>query len=93
MQAVQPAIGNLGVNPGNFAFGFQPVLAAELLLSKSTLILCQFSGVFSRMAGITGFKTFRGDEQILDTHVNTHLFISNRQLRAVSNGGTVSNRR
>ena len=75
MQAVRTAIGNLGVNTSHFDFSFQPILATEFFLSQPTLILRQFSRVFGGVAGIAGFKTFRGDKQILDTH----LFIGNGQ--------------
>ncbi|MEN9502616.1 MAG: hypothetical protein RI964_1901 [Pseudomonadota bacterium] len=79
MQVILPAIGDFRVNTGNFGFSLQTVLAAEFFLGKTALVLRQFSGVFRGVAGITGFKTIRGDEQILDTHVNARLFIGNRQ--------------
>jgi hypothetical protein len=35
------------------------------------------------MAGIAGFKTVRSDEQILDAHVDAHLFIGDGQQRGI----------
>ena len=81
MQVVRTAIGNFRVNTGNLALGFHPIFAAEFLLGKPTLILRQFSGVFGGVAGITGFKTVAGGEQILDAHVNAHFLFSDRQQR------------
>ena len=81
VQVIHPAIGNFRVNAGNLTLGFQSILAAEFFLGKTTLILRQFSGVFRGVAGITGFKTIGRDEQILDAHVNAHLFIGNGQQR------------
>ena len=71
------------MNTGNLAFGFQPILAAECLLGQTALVLCQFSCVFCGVAGIAGFKTVAGDEQILDAYINAHLFIRDRQQRGI----------
>lgn len=69
------------MNTGNFAFGFQAVRASEFFLGKTALVLRKFSRVFGGMAGIAGLKTVRGDEQILDAHVNASLFSGNGQQR------------
>ncbi|MEN9503940.1 MAG: hypothetical protein RI964_3225 [Pseudomonadota bacterium] len=81
MQVIHPTIGNFRVNTRHFDFSFQPILAAEFFLGKPTLVFRQFGGVFRGVAGITGFKTVAGDEQILDAYVNAHFFISDGQQR------------
>ena len=69
------------MNTGNLALGFQSVLAAEFLLSKTALVLREFDRICRGVARIAGFKTVRGDKQILDAHVNADLFIGNGQQR------------
>ena len=81
MQVIRTAIGNFRVNTGYLTLGFQPILATKFLFSKTTLVLRKFSRIVGGMAGIAGLKTVRGDEQILDTHVNADLFVSDRQQR------------
>ncbi len=81
MQVIHPTIGNFRVNTRHFDFSFQPILAAEFFLGKPTLVFRQFGGVFRGVAGITGFKTVAGDEQILDAHVDAYLFVGNGQQR------------
>ena len=81
MQVIHPAIGNFRVNAGNLTLGFQSILAAEFFLGKTTLILRQFSSVFRGIAGIAGFKTIGRDKQILQTYINAHFFLSDRQQR------------
>ena len=71
------------MNTGHFAFGFKPIRASELLFGKTALVLCKFGRVVCGIAGIAGFKTVAGDEQILNTHVDTHLFIGDRQQRGI----------
>ena len=69
------------MNTGYFEFCLLSVLAADCLLSKAALVCGKLCSVFSRMAGITGFETLRGDEQILDTYVDANFFIADRQQR------------
>ena len=47
----------------------------------ATLVLRKFGRIVGGMAGIAGLKTVRSDEQILDTHINADLFVSDRQQR------------
>lgn len=81
MQVIQPAIGDFGVNTGYLELCLLPVLAAEFLLGKAALVFGKLGGIFSRMAGIAGFETVTGDEQILDAHIDADLFIIDRQQR------------
>ncbi len=75
VQVIQPAIGDFGVNTGYLELCLLPVLATELLLGETTLVLGKLGGVFRRMAGIAGFETVTGDEQILDAYIDADLFI------------------
>lgn len=79
VQVIRPAIGDFGVNTGHLKLRLMPVLAAEFFLGKTALVFGKLGGVFSRMAGIAGFETVTGDEQILDTYVNADLSIIDRQ--------------
>ena len=79
VQVIQTAIGNLGVNTSDFPFRLGPVFTPQFFLGEFSLSLGKLFGVFQGMAGITGFKTIRGDEQILDANINANLFISNGQ--------------
>lgn len=81
MQVIQPAIGDFGVNTGYLELCLLPVLAAEFFLGKTALVFGKLGGVFSRMAGIAGFETVTGDEQILDAYIDADLFIIDRQQR------------
>jgi hypothetical protein len=81
VQVIRPAIGNFGVNRGYFEPCLFSVLASEFFLSKAALVCGKLGSVFSRMAGIAGFETLRGDEQILDSYVNADFFIRDRQQR------------
>ena len=83
MQVVRTAIGNFRVNTGHLALGFQPILATEFFLGKTALVFRQLSRVLCAMAGIAGFKTIRGDKQIFNADINTHLFIGDGQQRGI----------
>ena len=70
VQVVRSAIGNLGVNTSYLYFGFGAVLGAELLFAQPLLRLRKLRRVLRRVAGIAGFLSRVGHEQISDPEID-----------------------
>lgn len=71
VEVVRAAIGDFGVNTRYLQLRLEPVLGAELLLGKPSLVFSQLGGVFSRVTGIAGFLTPARNEQVFNAKVDT----------------------
>ena len=72
-------VSNFGVNFGNFQFCFSKICRAFLLLTQTTLILCQLRFILIGVFGITGFNTFRGNNAVFNAKVNTDTVFRSRK--------------
>ena len=79
VKIVFPAILNLGMNKGDFMFGFLSVSRSKFFTGQPTLKSSKTLGVFSRVPWIAYLCSIVQRSKMIQSNVNAHCFFSFRQ--------------